>query len=154
MLILALFANFLIGQNRASAALGGKEPIMPVSKSAVLPDAVRGRYPHDYFSREVTQPAGPRKMRVHEYLLPDGSVFAVSWRGIGQPDLSLLLGRYFSQYKRAAASWTRHPRRGLGTGKIRAGNLVLEKFGPMRDLRGVAYLIDKLPKNFHPEDFR
>ena len=74
-------------------------------------------------------------MTVKEYLSPNGTVFAVSWRGPRPPDLSQLLGSYFAEYQTAAAA----PHAQRGHLLVQTENLVVETSGHMRDLRGRAY---------------
>src|SRR4051794_6422217 len=39
---------------------------------------------------------------VKEYVLSNGTVFAVSWQGVSQPDLSVLLGQFYEEYEQAS----------------------------------------------------
>lgn len=154
-LIWILFTNFGIGGRPAFASLGGPEASVATDSVAFRGVAHKlSRRTHGYTVQEISQTRGHRKMRILEYVLPDGTVFAVSWRGTGQPDLSVLLGSSFASYQQAAAVQGSHPQRGRGFERIRAGSLVVEKFGPMRDLRGWAYLLDKLPEGIRPEEFQ
>src|SRR5271156_1611294 len=54
-----------------------------------------------YTVEQISTPSG---VTVNEYLSPDGTVFAVSWRGPGPPDLSQLFGSYFAEYQTGAAA--------------------------------------------------
>jgi uncharacterized protein DUF2844 len=100
-----------------------------------------------YTVERISTPTGAM---VNEYVSSSGTVFAVSWRGPRPPDLSQLLGSYFSQFQAAAASPDR-PQRHL---IIKTRDLVVEFGGHMRDLRGRAYLPPLLPPNVSPEDIR
>lgn len=80
---------------------------------------------------------------VREYLSASGLVFAVSWRGPIPPNLSVLLGDYFSQYKTAAARQTgpmiQRPN------SVQAGDLMVQTGGHMGALWGRAYVPSLLP---------
>lgn len=80
-------------------------------------------------------------MTVNEYLSSSGTVFAISWRGPRPPDLSELLGSYFTEYQTAAASPHIQRHHLFVTTK----DLVVEAGGHMRDLRGRAYVPALLP---------
>jgi hypothetical protein len=99
--------------------------------------------------------------RIFEYALPNGTVFAVSWRGPTQPDLSVLLGDYFQEYQDRLSSLNRSEpssegrmaqRRGRSARVIRSKNMVIERSGHMRDIRGKAYLPSLMPQEVRPED--
>jgi len=103
--------------------------------------------------------------RIQEYALPSGTVFAVSWRGPSEPDLSVLLGSFFDEYHQSVSEQNRSSnrtgnptsdrtarRRGRSTRVIRTDHMVLERSGHMRDVRGMAYLPELMPKGIHPED--
>jgi hypothetical protein len=99
--------------------------------------------------------------RIQEYALPSGTVFAVSWRGPSEPDLSILLGSFFDEYHQSVSEQNRSSNRtsdrtarrhGRSTRVIRTDHMVLERSGHMRDVRGMAYLPELMPKGVHPED--
>jgi hypothetical protein len=89
---------------------------------------------------------------ITEYLSPDGTVFAVSWRGIKQPDLSLLFGDYYQEYLNANSKRPKlHSRRPV---LLKTSRLTVMKSGHMRDIRGLAVVPSLLPPGVHPEDLR
>jgi len=88
---------------------------------------------------------------VREYIGPDLKVFAVTWRGLRQPDLSRLLGSYHEELR--AAERQRPPKRALREpSELKGTNITVERSGHMRDIRGRAYLTDLLPSGVRPED--
>ena len=87
---------------------------------------------------------------VHEFLTSDGVIFAVSWRGIARPDLSQLLGSYYSIYTAARES-SPHARR---QAVVTSNNLVVRHGGHMRDLRGQAVLTNLVPDGVKVEDLQ
>jgi hypothetical protein len=89
---------------------------------------------------------------VQEFVSPDGIVFAVTWKGVSQPDLSVLFGTYFNEYRNAS---TRQKRpKGRVPIVLETSNIVVERFGHMRDVRGRAYVPDLLPEGVTPEEIR
>jgi hypothetical protein len=103
--------------------------------------------PEAYTVEQISTPAG---VIVNEYVTPDGTVFAVSWRGPRPPDLSQLLGSYFNEFKSAAAAPGRQQRHLY----VKTQGLVVETGGHMRDLHGRAYIPSLLPPNVSTEDIR
>jgi hypothetical protein len=91
-----------------------------------------------YTVEQISTPAG---VAVNEYVAPNGTVFAVSWRGPRPPDLSQLLGSYFAEYQTATAAPPARRHRLL----LETEHLVVETSGHMRDLRGRAYVPALLP---------
>lgn len=87
-----------------------------------------------------------------EYVTNDGVVFAVSWRGLSQPDLSQILGNYYSDYQ---AEKSRHARvRGMRIENVETSQLVVRRAGHMRDLQGQAYDARLFPEGFSVEDIQ
>ena len=86
---------------------------------------------------------------VKEFVLPNGIVFGISWQGRLQPDLSVLLGQYLKEYEQAVSKQKFKKR---GAKSVRTDNLVVERSGHPRDLRGVGYLPKLLPRGFSFED--
>jgi hypothetical protein len=94
------------------------------------------------YSIEIITVAG---MTIKEYVLSDGTVFAITWRGTGAPDLSLLLGSYFDEYRdglTALKSGTRRTRRPM---VLKTAHLVVERVGHTRGTWGRAFVPTLLP---------
>lgn len=85
-----------------------------------------------------------------EYVLPNGIIFAVTWRGIAEPDLTVLLGSYFEGYEKTA-SLKKERKRGVPH-SVKTNQAVIEKSGHQRDVRGKAYLPELMPKDLSPEE--
>ena len=129
----------------AFATLG--EDIASVQNDQVhLKASVRVVAGERYSVQEMQTPAGTT---VRQYILPGGTVFAVSWHGFA-PDLQQLLGRYFNDYM-AAASQAAHRGRGV---HIETGDLVVESGGHMRYVVGRAFLRSKMPSEVSSDDIR
>jgi hypothetical protein len=140
-LILAAF-----GVKPARAVLGAGAESVGADQSAL--GGERSEVKHSGFTVEaITTAAG---ITINEYVSSAGTVFAVSWRGPRHPDLSLLLGPYFPEYKAAANQRATH-RRGL---RIQTGNVVVETGGHPGDLWARAYLPAQLPSGVGAEDIQ
>ena len=87
---------------------------------------------------------------VREYANSDGIVFAVTWKGIGTPDLQTLLGSYYSEYAAAQAqavkdSTTRRHQ------SIQTPHIVVRRAGHMRAWRGRAAVASLIPSGVNAE---
>jgi hypothetical protein len=91
---------------------------------------------------EITTTTGTR---VREYLTPDGSVFAFTWRGPFIPDLRQLLGTYYEQYAHGVREAHPMDKRHLS---VQLPGLVVESSGHMRAFAGRAWDPALLPQNF------
>ena len=100
-----------------------------------------------YTVEQISLPTG---VTVNEYLSPNGTVFAASWRGPRPPDLSQLFGSYFGEYQTAAAA----PHAQRGHLLVQTEDLVVETGGHMRDLRGRAYLPALLPSGVSADEIQ
>lgn len=88
---------------------------------------------------------------VREYLNSDGVVFAVAWQGVLEPDLSSLLGDYYTEYSQALRSTARSPmtKRNLN---VETNRVKVKRFGHMRSWHGLAYLPNLVPAGVSVED--
>ncbi len=96
-----------------------------------------------YDEHDLTLPSGTV---VHEYASRAGTVFAISWQGPLPPDLSQLLGTYFSRYTDAAsaAALARPGRqRQLSSSEP---DFVVQSVAHNRSFRGKAYLPALVPE--------
>ncbi|HEV2698790.1 MAG TPA: DUF2844 domain-containing protein [Terriglobales bacterium] len=141
----ALLAFALLSASSAFATLG--EDVSSVeADQAHLKTSVRVVANRLYSVHEMQTPAGTI---IRQYASPEGTVFAVSWRGFS-PDLRQLLGEHFHEYV-AAASQKAHAGRGV---HIETGDLVFESGGHMRYVVGRAFLRSKLPSGVGSDEIR
>jgi len=129
-----------LGSNRwANATLAGTAATIDTDRQA-LKAVHRATTPHTgYTVQEIASDA----VAVREYLSISGVVFAVSWAGNVQPDLTQLFGSYWAEYSAAEQKVARefgHRRRHVAT-----NNIVVETWGHMRNLRGLAYVPSLVP---------
>jgi len=81
---------------------------------------------------------GPDTIR--EYSI-NGTVFAVSYRGIRIPDLKILIGPYYEEYRSLSF-------RKLRGESIKTGDIGVLLGGHMRDLHGMIWIRKSVPKGF------
>ena len=128
------------------AALGGSEQSVQQDRDRVA-GQVRRTVHQSYTLHEIITPDG---RTIREYVSPGGTVFAVAWEGPTLPDLSILLGSYFTAFQQASAGQGhRH-----GPLYVQAGTLVVESGGRMRSFRGRAYVTDLIPSNLSKDVVR
>ena len=87
---------------------------------------------------------------VREYVSSEGMVFGVTWQGQKLPDLSALLGDYYSRYQ-AALPAPVHRRIPVN---VHTDGLVVEISGWMRSFYGRAYLPDRMPKTLGAKEIQ
>ena len=89
---------------------------------------------------------------IHEYVLPDGTIFGVTWKGYSHPDLSNLLGSYKAEYDQLNA------KRVHASGRVpidlKSSKVSVRMSGHMRDVHGEAYDPKLLPQGFSLEEFK
>lgn len=128
------------------AALGGSEQSVQQDRERLAGKSTRTVFQY-YTLHEITTPYGHV---IREYVSPGGTVFAIAWEGPTLPDLSALLGSYFTAFQQATASATRRH----GPLHVEAGSLVVESGGHMRAFRGRAYVTDLFPSNVSKDIIR
>ena len=89
---------------------------------------------------------------VREYLSPSGMVFGIAWSGYVHPDLSQFLGFYWDEYSAALQKSGR--KYGSKRQRLTTENIVVERWGHMRNLRGRAYLPGLLPAGVNIDDIK
>lgn len=90
--------------------------------------------------------------RVREYVSASGVVFGVAWDGVTRPDLDTLFGSYAAAWREADRQVPRSP--GRRHRAVATGNLVVEQWGHMRNLKGRAYDQALLPPEVSPGDIQ
>lgn len=131
------------------AALG--QPAATVEHDRVMMKGQRQSRGGTGYSIDTITVAG---MQIKEYASPDGLVFAVVWKGTGAPDLKLLLGEYFEEYREGVTAARRRTPRVREPFKMKSDRLVVERVGHSRSLWGRAYLPLHLPPGIRPEDIQ
>jgi len=91
---------------------------------------------------------GASGVLVHEYVGPDGQVFAVTWRGPGLPDLRQMLGSYYPQVQQAPSA----PHYNHHHWSVRTPLVVVESSTHLRTFLGRAWAPALLPQNFSVDD--
>ena len=88
--------------------------------------------------------------RVRKYIADDGLVFALSWNTLYKPDLSTLLGPYFSGY--AGAAKTAAQKGGIQRQfQHQTSDLVVQSGGHLHVFSGYAYLRNQFPAGVSPQ---
>jgi hypothetical protein len=134
--VIALFAS----AHCAHAALGGSADTVGADRKA-LSASHRATTSHGgYTVEEMASDA----TTVREYVSPSGTVFGIAWNGYVHPDLTRLLGSYAGQFTAARQKAARI----IGSRHLHLAteNIIVEKWGHMRDLRGRAYAPKLFPK--------
>jgi hypothetical protein len=138
-LVLVLLAAFFTNTSRALATLGESTDSVKSDREAL--SAVRSSITvrNGYTVHEIESDS----TIVREYVSPSGVVFAIAWNGLVHPDLKQLLGSYAGEYYNALQQTPRQPdRRRL---RVKSAEVVVEKWGHMRNLQGRAYLPALIP---------
>jgi hypothetical protein len=96
-------------------------------------------------------------VKIREYAAPDGTIFAITWRGLGHPDLTPFLGSYYAEYEamnRNAAAGRKKRTNRLAHSSVSTQHVVVRKFGHLRSARGLAYVPALLPKGVEPGELQ
>ncbi len=89
---------------------------------------------------------------IREYISSSGIVFGIAWRGLVHPELGSLLGSYAAEYSILFEKNLKQ--NGARTSSIRTDNIVVEKWGHMRNLAGHAFIPSLLPEGLSPNEIR
>jgi hypothetical protein len=137
----------LLWPRPAGAVLGEPAASVRADQATMAGSSMTSTTRANYSVEQIGTPWGTV---VNEYLSPDGLVFAISWRGPRPPDLSQMLGSYFSDYQ-AALNQSHQMRRQL---RVKSATVVVETGGHMRDLWGRAYVPSLIPSGVTTEEIR
>jgi hypothetical protein len=145
---LGLTAAALGVVQQAWATLGGPADSVITDRKAL--SAVRGgtTVQPGYTVQEIITDA----TNVREYVSPAGIVFAIAWNGMMHPDLTTLLGSYVAEYQQALQNTPRQM--GMRRSEVRGNNVVVEKWGHMRNLQGRAYVPVLVPPGVNLDEIK
>ncbi len=137
----------LLGLPLRAAATLGEDSTSTASDRAAMDASLQISQTARYHVHELQTPAGTI---VRQYVLPTGTVFAITWTGPVLPDLRQTLGRYFDRY--AAAVVAMSP--GSRQVSVQESDFVVQSTGQMRAFRGKAYLPQALPQDVRAEELQ
>ena len=104
-----------------------------------------------YTVRESTLAGGTS---VREYVNGTGTVFAVAWQGTHVPDLSALLGSYFSGYQQSVEQQNAQLGGGFGPVTVERSDVAVQTGGHMGSYIGRAWLKKGLPAGMDTADIK
>jgi hypothetical protein len=96
----------------------------------------------------------PDGSAIHEYALPGGRVFAVSWHTRGKPRLDELLGKLFPDYAQAARQAMRLKPGAHHSAHLEQGDLVIDVTAVGDAHVGRAWLKSLLPRGLTSDALR
>ena len=130
------------GAARGRASLGGRYVTVEADR-AHMGGAVRSTSAGTHMVHALTSIS---QGTVREFTRPDGTVFAVAWRGPARPDLRQILGVSFDTFQSSIVVSGR--RRLRGPLAMRSDGLVVHSAGHPGAFWGFAYLPQALPPGF------
>ena len=131
------------------AALG--QPADSVERDRAMMKAQRQSRTGTAYTIDTITVAG---LKIKEYVSLEGVVFAVVWQGTGAPDLRLLLGEYFEEYRDALQAARNRAPKARKLFRMKSDRLVVERGGHSRSLWGRAFLPSALPPGMTAEDIQ
>lgn len=139
---------FLTYANPAQATLGEQASSVETDRKA-LAALKRGTTSYNsYTVHEIYSNANT----VREFVSPSGIVFGIVWNGLVPPDLNQLLGSYSNEYQKALQQTPRQ--KGSRHLRVEASDVIVEKWGHMRDLHGRAYAPALIPTGVSVDEIR
>jgi len=151
--ILCLLTGFclaltIIVASQVHATLGESASSITVNKKALSAVKSTTRTSSRYTVHEFQS----ETLAVREYVSPSGVVFGIAWNGLSHPDLTPLLGSYASEHQKAVNQTRRQP--GRRHVKVKSSNVVVEKWGHMRNLQGRAYAPALIPQGVNTDEIK
>jgi Protein of unknown function (DUF2844) len=133
------------------SATSAQSVMRSASSAASSTSASTSSASSSYTVRETTFGSGTI---VREYLATDGTVFGIAWRGPQMPDLSDLLGSYFSQYVDGVKAVRAARGNARGPVAVEQSGLVVRSGGHMGGFSGQAWLPSALPAGVSGSDIQ
>ena len=139
---------FLLVAAPARATLGEPESSVDAVQAGIFSIHRKATVKASYTVHELTTNTGV----VREFISQSGVVFAITWQGVAQPDLTLLLGTYYKEYRDETLRMrTMH---GHSPHSISTSNLVLERSGHMRAEGGRVFMPNLIPSGVSKDEIR
>jgi hypothetical protein len=144
LLLLAVF----LWQTAPAAGLGESAHSLPTVRRAVQGAAQNPGAPL-YNVYTATTDGGTA---VNEYATPEGTIFAVTWRGPMPPNLQQLFGSYYTRYQAAAAAADGAQLNDHRHQNLSRDDLVVTAISRQRYFRGRAYVRSLVPPGVAIDD--
>jgi hypothetical protein len=145
---LGLAALFLAAAEPARAALGESADSVASDQTVLAAKRVGKTVRTGYTIQELRSDS----VTLREYVAPTGIIFAIAWNGLIHPDLTTLLGSYVGNYRTALQHVQRQP--GSRHRTVKTDEIVVEKWGHMRNLQGRAYVPALIPSGVSIDEIK
>jgi len=89
-----------------------------------------------------------------EFVNSDGVVFAVSWKGLGPPDFSDILGKYYKDFQAQSQSNSLLQAHSRNRMNIKTTDIVVRNSAHGSSMRGLAYVPALLPAGVAVEELK
>ena len=130
------------------AALGESVDSVASDQTALAAKRVSKTVRNGYTVQELRSDS----VTLREYVAPTGIIFAIAWNGLIHPDLTSLLGSYAGEYRTALQHALRQ--HGSRHRKVETDQIVVEKWGQMRNLQGRAYVPALIPSGVSIDEIK
>jgi len=147
-LLIGIGLAVLMTVERVQGALGEAENSVTSDKKTLSTNRETTTAYDGYRVKQIDSDA----VTVREYISPAGIVFAISWKGLIHPDLAPLLGAYAREYEATLHQSTHQP--GLRHLNVQTNQIIVEKWGQMRNLQGRAYVPALIPPGVNVDEIQ
>jgi hypothetical protein len=145
---LSLAFLFLLNPHPAFATLGEPADSVAADRNALSAKEMKMKRHSKYSIHEFESDSAT----IREFISPNGIVFGIAWSGLTHPDLTQLLGKYAPQYKTKMQASPRM--KGSRNQAVRGSDVVVEKWGHMRNLQGHAFAPSLVPAGVSPNEIQ
>ena len=145
---LGLLAAIFASAQRVQATLGESVSSIETDRKALSAVQRNAAVRNNYTVHEIYSEANS----VREYVSASGLVFGIAWNGLVNPDVTQLLGSYADEYQKALKQMPHQ--KGSRHLLVKSPDVIVEKWGHMRDLRGRAYVPALIPSGVSIDEIR
>jgi hypothetical protein len=132
------------------AVLGEDQNTIETDRQRVSGERAPAKEKNGYRVETVKSPA----MILEEYVDSKGTIFAVTWKGEGFPDLEKLFGQYFEEFQKGLTERRKDPRLRRRPISMKTDHLVVETGGRRRSFTGRAFVPSLVPTGMNDQEIR